>query len=51
VRHVDLRGTLSNELAGNKYKKSWGNELHPTEDGFTLVAGKIHAAIKPFPIP
>jgi len=51
VTHVDLRGTLSNDLAGNKYKKSWGNELHPTEGGFTEVARKINAAIKPFPIP
>lgn len=38
VRVVDLRGTLSTELAGNKYKAWWDNELHPSGDGFTEVA-------------
>ena len=33
VRVVDLRGTLSTELPGNKYKTSWDNELHPSATG------------------
>jgi lysophospholipase L1-like esterase len=41
VRVVDLRGTLSNELSGNKYKASWDNELHPSADGFTEVARRF----------
>lgn len=51
LTYVDLRGTLSNDLAGNKYRRSWGNELHPTEDGFLAVAGKLNDAIRPLPMP
>jgi lysophospholipase L1-like esterase len=46
VRHVDLRGTLSNALAGAAYKKSWGDELHPTERGFRAVAERFHRALR-----
>lgn len=38
VQMVDLRGTLSNVLASNRYKEWWANELHPTPRGFTEVA-------------
>jgi lysophospholipase L1-like esterase len=38
VRYVDLRGTLSQ---GATYKDDWANELHPTEDGFRVIAAKI----------
>jgi hypothetical protein len=41
VRHLDLRGTLSN---GSDYKTWWANELHPTDRGFSAVA-KIYAGI------
>lgn len=51
VKYVDLRGTLSNQLAGNRYKDWWANELHPTEDGYRVVAAKFHDAIRRFPIP
>jgi len=51
VKYVNLRGTLSNQLGSNRYKDSWANELHPTEDGYRAVAAKFHAAIRPFPIP
>jgi hypothetical protein len=45
VRHVDLRRTLSCELAGSEYKKWWGNELHPTEKGFRTVAERFHRVL------
>ena len=38
VTYLDLRGTLSNELAGNQYRQFWDNELHPEDPGFLLVA-------------
>lgn len=46
VTYVDLRKTLSNDLAGNRYRKAWANELHPTQDGFKLVAAKFDAALE-----
>ena len=39
VRYVDLRRTLT-------YKRDWANELHPTEDGFEMVAIKIANTIQ-----
>jgi lysophospholipase L1-like esterase len=39
LRYIDLRGTLSNNLAN--YKDWWANELHPTEKGFAAVAEKF----------
>jgi phospholipase/lecithinase/hemolysin len=42
VRYVDLRPTLSN--AAN-YKRSWANEFHPTDAGFTLIAAQFASAI------
>ncbi len=41
VHYVDLRGTLTSDLAGDAYKQSWANELHPTGNGFAAVAKKI----------
>ena len=38
VSFIDLRGTLS---TGSDYKQFWGNELHPTEKGFKLVAARF----------
>ena len=43
VRYIDLRGTLSNNLANDEYKQWWANELHPTEQGFAAVADKFAA--------
>lgn len=41
VHYVDLRNTLSTELAGDAYKVWWDNELHPTEKGFNAVTEKF----------
>ena len=49
VHYVDLRGLLSNELTAKKYKKSWANELHPTDEGFQTVAYRIDQALKTLP--
>jgi hypothetical protein len=51
VSYVDLRGLLSNELDGKKYKKAWANELHPTDAGFKTVAAEFHEAIGKLPMP
>ena len=45
VHYVDLRGLLSNELEDKKYKKSWANELHPTDKGFQAVAERFDYAL------
>jgi hypothetical protein len=37
VTYVDVRPLLSNELP-TAYRKSWDNELHPTEIGYALIA-------------
>jgi lysophospholipase L1-like esterase len=47
VKVLDLRGTLDSDLGA--YKKSWGDELHPTKSGFGTVAGVFATAIKTFP--
>jgi hypothetical protein len=46
VHHVDLRGVLSNTLAGRAYKTWWNDELHPTPKGFTAVAGRFDAVLR-----
>lgn len=38
VSHIDIRKTLSADLRNEKYKDSWGNELHPSKNGFKVVA-------------
>ncbi|WP_263367247.1 SGNH/GDSL hydrolase family protein [Edaphobacter bradus] len=45
VRHVDLRNTLSTKLADDAYQQVWGNELHPNENGFPLIADKFATAL------
>lgn len=47
VRYVDLRKTLPSDLQG--YRKSWGDELHPTKPGFEAVAEKIADVLKALP--
>ena len=42
MTYLDLRGTLSNSLAGRAYRKWWNDELHPTEAGFGAIARKFH---------
>ena len=41
LHYLDLRDTLSNDLTGGKYKQSWTNELHPTNEGFDALAEKF----------
>jgi hypothetical protein len=43
VHYLDLRGTLKH---GAGYKADWANELHPTGDGFQLVAAKFNDLIR-----
>jgi hypothetical protein len=45
LHYLDLRNTLSNDLTGGKYKQSWANELHPTNDGFDTIAAKFATLI------
>lgn len=45
VQLVDLRNTLSTDLANDRYKAWWGNELHPTQQGFSKVAGLFDARL------
>lgn len=49
VRHVDLRKTLSNQLPGKAYQKTWDNELHPTPKGFEAVAEKMNQTLMSLP--
>jgi hypothetical protein len=42
VVYLDLRGTLS---TGDDYQDWWGNELHPTADGFERVANRFAGAV------
>ena len=39
VHYLDLRGTLTNDLA--RYRTAWGDELHPTRPGFEAVAKRF----------
>ncbi len=38
VFHVDVRGVLTNELAGRRYEQAWRDEMHATGAGFEAVA-------------
>jgi hypothetical protein len=42
VNYINLRNTLS---TGPDYKKWWDNELHPTREGFKLVAERFAKVI------
>ncbi len=45
VRLVNLRDALSVDLQNDRYKEWWGNELHPTHEGFTAVARRFEAQL------
>ena len=49
VHYVDLRNILSNDLGKEdgkrKYKSDWGDELHPTNEGFAKVAAEFARVI------
>jgi lysophospholipase L1-like esterase len=44
VNYVDLRNTLSTRPAD--YRKWWGNELHPTREGFIKVTQRFVDALR-----
>lgn len=46
VDYVNLRGALSADLAGDRYRSLWANELHPTVAGFKALAARFHAALE-----
>jgi len=46
VHFVDLRKALK---SGANYKDDWGNELHPSKDGFRRVAKEFDAVINGLP--
>jgi hypothetical protein len=46
---IDLRNTLSTDLVGDTYQQWWDNELHPTEQGFNIIADKFAAALAALP--
>lgn len=46
VYYVDVRECLTNSLKKDAYKQDWGDEMHPTEDGFKKVAKKFDKVIK-----
>jgi hypothetical protein len=45
VKYIDLRNTLSTNLNDEQYKKWWGNELHPTEDGFREISKRFASVL------
>jgi len=45
VSIVDVRGALSIDLANDRYKDWWGNEMHPTFKGFRKVADLFDAKL------
>lgn len=50
VRHVPLIGVLAQHVNDNqlRYEDVWKNELHPTKDGFDVLALHLHeVALKP----
>ena len=53
VHYVNLRNTLSNDLTREdgkrKYKLDWGDELHPTNEGFSKVAAEFSKTIDNLP--
>lgn len=46
VCYVKIVGTLSSTWNAEEYKKDWGNELHPTKDGFKRVAAKFEESLR-----
>ena len=46
VCYVRVAGTLSSSLTEpRKYDRDWGNELHPTRNGFRQVAAKFQESL------
>ncbi len=46
VCYVKITGTLSSTWENGEYQKDWGNELHPTRDGFKRVAAKFEESLR-----
>jgi len=49
VRYVSVLDTLTNELQGGKYKRSWADELHPNESGFRKIAARFDEELQKLP--
>ncbi|MEO8507772.1 MAG: hypothetical protein ABI593_09095 [Betaproteobacteria bacterium] len=45
VQLIDLRNTLSTDLTNSRYRDWWGNEMHPTRQGFGRVADRFDARL------
>lgn len=41
VKYVNLRHCLSNDLKDCRYRVYWENEMHPTQQGFSLIADEF----------
>lgn len=41
VHHVDLQGVLANDPNSNQYLDHWNDEMHPTPDGFKMLADRM----------
>jgi Dyp-type peroxidase family len=50
VVHVNLSGTIEAAWPHNP-TDGWANDLHPTDEGFALLAAKLDSAIQPLPMP
>ncbi len=50
VVHVNLSGTIEAAWPHNP-TDGWANDLHPTDEGFALLAARLDAAIRLLPIP
>lgn len=46
VCYVKVVGTLSSTWNAEDYQKDWGNELHPTKDGFRRIAAKFEESLR-----
>ena len=49
VVHVNLSGTIEAAWPDNP-TDGWANDLHPTDEGFALLAARLDAAIQLLPI-
>ena len=41
VKYVNLRQCLSNDLKDDRYKDYWEDEMHPTQQGFSLITDEF----------
>ena len=47
IRHVNLTGVLARDPRYEiNYEALWDNELHPTSDGYSLLADEVVKALQ-----